>query len=138
VIQNRIVSKVLLGAALFITSMGSTACATGSQATPNTFDAVLLNMQDGPTREAIRVFVRQQSGPAVIVLPDSLAKSPVLAYQQRQNRGSSVSRQDFKPIGEYRLVMDSEGHCWLNHISPDGVTQIALPPSASCAAYQAS
>jgi len=129
-------SKVLLGAALLAASIGSNACAEASD-TSGTTDAVLIDTRDGPTREAIRVFVRNQSGPALIVDVDSLAKSPVLVNHKRQNRGSSISRRDFKPVGEYRLVIDGNHSCWLIHTLQNEVTKLQLPITASCGTYQA-
>jgi len=60
--------KLLIGMASLTMSLGTSACATETSAPASAVEAVLLNAQDGPTREAIRVFVREQSGPALIAL----------------------------------------------------------------------
>jgi len=104
---------------------------------PNVVDAILLNTQDSSTRQAIRVFVREQSGPSLIADLESLAKSPVLVNHKRERRGSSITRRDFKPFGDYRLVMDGNNQCWLVHTVKDVVTQLMLPESTSCMAYHA-
>ena len=130
------VSKLILGTALLTASMASQACANGNEQAA-AIDAVLVNTQDGPTREAIRVFVRAQSGPSLIAVPDSLGQSPVLKYHKRQNRrGSSISRRDFMPSGDFRLVMDGSNRCWLVHSLQDVVTLLncqkaqLAPPTA--------
>jgi len=69
-------------------------------------------------------------------LPGSAVEA-VLVNHKRETRGSSVSRRDFQPIGDYRLMMDNENRCWLIHSLQDVITPLELPNSAACAAYQA-
>jgi len=129
--------QALLGCIFAAAPLGLSACATTAD-TANAVDAVLLNPQDGPTRQAIRVFVREQSGPSLIVKPDDLALSPVLTPHQRKidiNRRNA--RQAFKAHGEFRLIMDSNNHCWITHRLQESVSQLQLPASANCAPYQA-
>ena len=129
--------RAVLTAALTAAPIGLSACASAHE-TPDAVDAVLLTPQDGPTRQAIRVFVRKQSGSRVITNPDSLTQSPVLNNQKRQRnlgRGSSDTRDSLKPMGEYRLVMDSNNRCWLIHRLKDKVTHLELPSTARCAPY---
>lgn len=129
-------TKWLLAAGVLMTSIATSSCAIAGDV-PSSVDAVLINVQDGPTREAIRVFVREQSGPALIADLNSLTQSPTLVNHKRETRrGSSVSRRDFQPVGDYRLIMDNENRCWLLHTLQDVVTQLELPNSASCAVYQ--
>lgn len=130
--------RAIMSAALAAAPIGLSACASAHE-TPDAVDAVLLTPQDGPTRQAIRVFVRQQSGSRVISNPDSLTQSPVLSNQERRaslGRGSSDTRESLKPMGDYRLVMDSNNRCWLIHRLKDKVTQLELPSTARCAPYR--
>ena len=131
------VPKLFIGIATLTTTMGTSACATEPSLPGSAVEAIWLNTQDGPTREAIRVFVRQQSGPALIADLNSLTQSPKLVNHKRETRGSSVSRRDFQPIGDYQLMMDNENRCWLIHSLQDVITPLELPNSAACAAYQA-
>jgi len=108
------VPKLFIGIATLTATMGTSACATEPSLPGSAVEAVWLNTQDGPTREAIRVFVRQQSGPALIADLNSLTQSP-----------------------DYRLMMDNENRCWLIHSLQDVITPLELPNSAACAAYQA-
>jgi len=130
------VPKIFLVISTLVIAIGFNACATAHDAPNDTVKAVLLNPQDGPTRNAIRVFVREQSGPALIVNVESLSKTPVLVNHKRETRGSSVSRRDFQPIGDYRLMVDNENRCWLIHSLQDVITPLELPNSAVCAAHQ--
>jgi len=130
------ISKFFFGMVVLASSIATNACASA----PNLNDAapaIWHNTQDGPTRNAIRVFVRKQSGPALIADLNSLTRSPTLVNHKRETRGSSVSRHDFQPIGDYQLMMDNENRCWLIHSLRDAITPLKLPNSAVCAAYQA-
>ena len=74
---NLCLNKAYLGLIILSASaLGVSACAT-TNSFPETVDAVMLNPEDGPTRNAIRVFVRDLGGPELIVNPDSLVSSPV-------------------------------------------------------------
>ena len=134
------VHKPLIGAILASGPTGLSACATAHE-TPPAVEAVLLNAQDNPTRQAIRVFVRENSGANIISNPDSLATSPILKNHQRRTDlsiGSRRTRDITKPTGTYRLVMDESNHCWLIHQLNDDVSHLELPATARCAPYNAS
>lgn len=135
--QRSATRKALMRFVLAAVPLGLSACATANGAS-NAVNAVLLNPQDGPTRQAIRVFVREQSGPSFIANPDSLANSPILTNHHRE---IDISRRDtraaFKPSGDYRLVMDDNNHCWMIHTLQEAVSQVQLPASANCTPYQA-
>ena len=131
--------KPLIGAILSVAPIGLAACATAHE-TPPAMDAVLLSTQDNPTRQAIRVFVREKSGSNFIPNPDSLATSPILKNDQRRtdlSRHSRGSADTFKPAGTYRLVMDENNRCWLIHQLKDEISHLELPASARCAPYTA-
>jgi len=131
------IPKLFIGMTALTATMGTSACATETNLSGNAVEAVWLNTQDGPTREAIRVFVREQSGPALIADLNSLTQSPTLVNHKRETRGSAVSSRNFQPVGDYRLMMDNENRCWLIHSLQDVVTHLELPNSAACAPYQA-
>jgi len=97
---------------LSASALSLSACAT-TNSFPETVDAVMLNPEDGPTRNAIRVFVRDMSGPELIVNPDSLVASPVLT------------------------TIDGARKCWLVHSNQEVVSRVELPASAYCAQYEA-
>jgi len=131
--------KPSIGAILSVTPIGLSACATAHE-TPPVMDAILLNAQDSPTRQAIRVFVRKNSGSNIISDPDSLTISPILKNHQRRtdlNFHSRPSSENFKPVGDYRLVIDENNQCWLRHQIKDDVSYLELPASARCAPYTA-
>ena len=135
-ISSSLVEKTLMSFTLIASPLGMSACAT-TNVTSNAVEAILLNPLDSATRQAIRVFVREQSGPAIIANPDSLANNPVLPIQKREIEPSRQNMHDaFKPSGEYRLVIDDNNHCWMTHIFEDVVSEVQLPPSANCAPYQ--
>ena len=135
-ISRILIEKTLVSFTLIAAPLGISACAMMNE-TSNTVEAVLLNPQDSATRQAIRVFVRELSGSAIIANPDSLANSPVLPIQKREIEPNRQNMHDaFKPSGEYRLVMDGNNHCWMTHIFEDVVSEVQLPPSANCAPYQ--
>lgn len=129
--------KLMSRAVLFTAAIGVSSCASANSKS-GPVDAVLLNPQDAPTRQAIRVFVRENSGAGLIANPDSLAESPALRNTQREIDRGLNARVSFKPYGNYRLVMDKNQRCWLTHRLQDVVSQVELPSSASCAAYRAS
>ena len=125
-----------MGSILMIAPVGLSACASATETSP-AVDAVLLNPQDGATRQAIRVFVRENSGAGLISNPDSLAKSPDLTHTHRKLDRGLRAHTAFKPYGNYRLIMDENQRCWLTHRLQDDVSQVELPSSARCAAYRA-
>ena len=122
---------------LSVSTFGVSACAT-TNSFPETVDAVMLNPEDGPTRNAIRVFVRDMSGPELIVNPDSLVSSPVLTTHKRQQTTlpQNTPRQ-FRPTGDFRLAIDGARKCWLVHSNQEVVSRVELPASAYCAQYEA-
>lgn len=126
----------LLPASIYIIgASGVNACATADHFS-DPVEAFLLNTQDGPTRQVVRVFVRDTSGPDLIADPDSLGDSPKLIYNQRVTNRKSATRSTFQPYGDYKLILDSNNRCWLIHMDRDATSQVELPPSASCAAYK--
>lgn len=124
---------------LIASAMGISTCATANTVS-DPVDAVLLNPQDGPTRQAIRVFVRESSGPDLITSPESLAISPELVNHRRDIRDtrfrSASSARQFKPVGTYRLLIDNNNRCLLMHTAGDMRSYIELPASANCAVYR--
>jgi len=122
---------------LSASALSLSACAT-TNSFPETVDAVMLNPEDGPTRNAIRVFVRDMSGPELIVNPDSLVASPVLTTHKRQQTTlpQNTPRQ-FRPTGDFRLAIDGARKCWLVHSNQEVVSRVELPASAYCAQYEA-
>ena len=134
-IRSGLFLKLMSSAVLFTAAIGVSSCASAnSLADP--VDAVLLNPQDAPTRQAIRVFVRESSGPELIAMPDSLATNPKLVYHKREGRRTFERRRSFKTYGDYRLIMNG-GRCWLTHTDKDLTTHLELPSSANCAVYTA-
>lgn len=124
---------------LFISasSLGLGACATTDRF-PETVDAVMLNPEDGPTRNAIRVFVRDLGGPELIVNPDSLVSSPVLTTHVRQQTTLPQNTpRHFQSTGDFRLAIDGTSKCWLVHAGQDAVSRVELPQSAYCTQYKA-
>ena len=113
-------------------------CATTDNGLSNSRDAVMLNPEDGPTRNAIRAFVRDMSGPELIVNPDSLVSSPVLTYHKRQQTSLPQNTpRHFQPTGDFRLALDGASKCWLLHTNQDVVSRVELPASAYCTEYKA-
>ncbi len=121
---------------LSASALSLSACAT-TNSFPETVDAVMLNPEDGPTRNAIRVFVRDMSGPELIVNPDSLVASPVLTTHKRHTGLQQNQPRHFQPTGDFRLTIDGANKCWLVHSNQDVVSRVELPASAYCAQYQA-
>lgn len=136
--SNAVLTRAFMGSILMIVPVGLSACASATETPTNAVDAVLLNPQDGATRQAIHVFVREKSGVGLIANPDSLATSPALSNTQRTLDRGLNKRAVFKPYGDYRLIMDENNRCWLTHRLQDVVSQVELPSSASCAAYRTS
>ena len=121
---------------LSVSTLGVSACAT-TNSFPETVDAVMLNPEDGPTRNAIRVFVRDMSGPELIVNPDSLVASPVLTTHKRQTGLPQNQPRHFRPVGDFRLAIDGSNKCWLVHSNQEVISRVELPASAYCAQYEA-
>lgn len=123
---------------VFMLSSASASCA----ATPDTLlprtDAVLLNADRGEVREAIRIFVRQNSGRFVIADPDTLTQSPVLAVRRRARDYEAKIRKLPAANLNYRLVSNGS-QCWLirHESSPNSpiAAEVLLPETARCAAY---
>ena len=134
---NLCLNKAYLGLIILSASaLGVSACAT-TNSFPETVDAVMLNPEDGPTRNAIRVFVRDMSGPELIVNPDSLVASPVLTTHKRQTGLPQNQPRHFRPVGDFRLAIDGSNKCWLVHSNQEVTSRVELPASAYCAQYEA-
>lgn len=131
----KFIAKIL---ALFMLSSAGVSCA----ATPDTLsqraDAVLLNADRSEVREAIRIFVRQNSGRFVIADPDTLTQSPVLVVRRRARDYESKIRKLPTANLNYRLLSNGR-QCWLvRHESSLGspiASEVLLPETAQCAVY---